>query len=437
MNQSRPRLRITRWWWLSAPIVILCGLACLYWFWFTSRGDLAAVAREARAVGLPTTWDGVGHPQSPSAVREAFARLGLVMAAHRAYIDSVPYFVVPRLGDELPAEMRAHLAAIPAEWWQGIERDLAAMPAEPVVIETVPDLKHLGSSLDSQRRFIRLMSELLCVAAPQDLPAVLQVASRATTLSESRCLFQELIASSNVFWITSRLSRRLPELADVELRNRLADRLAELRAGLWTGRLSAGQGEVVSSLEQGQSIFMVHSLAGGGMAFPSDVLSWESWTNAGRADGLALVNRWNRAAVARRFLAATVCDRDIPDLATRIQALRRLPAMPDGLAKLAEWCGEPDEMKTDTLVMMGNSLARNLLILDVLIAVLRGQPLPTDPFAATGAPLKPVMRAGEGIGWYSVGPDGVDDGGDATKDIGVPLTASFGRPRLADPPKSR
>ena len=57
----------------------------------------------------------------------------------------------------------------------------------------------------------------------------------------------------------------------------------------------------------------------------------------------------------------------------------------------------------------------------LLAAELRGQRWPHDNFDATGAPLRAFKRDGILVGAYSVGPDGIDNGGDAAKDRYFPL----------------
>lgn len=85
--------------------------------------------------------------------------------------------------------------------------------------------------------------------------------------------------------------------------------------------------------------------------------------------------------------------------------------------------------------LFSDGIIRQQLVLSVLIADLTDSALPNDPFSATGAPLHPVERNGQLIGWYSVGPNGIDDGGTFARDFGIPLRASFGKPHFADEPE--
>jgi hypothetical protein len=59
----------------------------------------------------------------------------------------------------------------------------------------------------------------------------------------------------------------------------------------------------------------------------------------------------------------------------------------------------------------------------LLAAELQGQPWPIDTFDATGSVLRPITRDGRIIAAYSVGDDGIDQGGNEKKDHVFPLYA--------------
>jgi hypothetical protein len=68
----------------------------------------------------------------------------------------------------------------------------------------------------------------------------------------------------------------------------------------------------------------------------------------------------------------------------------------------------------------------------LLLAHLRGEPLPPDPFLTTGTTMQPIMRNGVLIGAYSVGQDGRDDGGDQRTDLCFDLgPTSLGYPKAS------
>lgn len=61
----------------------------------------------------------------------------------------------------------------------------------------------------------------------------------------------------------------------------------------------------------------------------------------------------------------------------------------------------------------------------IVIAVVTNGELPEDPFSPDHSPVIAKVRSGKIAGYYSVGIDGSDDGGDGEKDFCFPIHASF------------
>ena len=121
--------------------------------------------------------------------------------------------------------------------------------------------------------------------------------------------------------------------------------------------------------------------------------------------------------------------------------LRRIHAVPQPVPRW-EWLREfaditSSHFYTGASSMISDGWGKLQLTLSVLISDLNNAPMPVDIFSSTGAPLKPIERHGQIIGWYSVGPNGIDDGGDRSRDFGIALSASFGKPKFADEPEPR
>ena len=74
-----------------------------------------------------------------------------------------------------------------------------------------------------------------------------------------------------------------------------------------------------------------------------------------------------------------------------------------------------------------------ILHLRLLAADLTGNPWPEDPFADPGTPLHRVERDGVLLGAWSVGFDGVPQGGDRNRDVCMSLGPPLGKPNMADP----
>lgn len=91
------------------------------------------------------------------------------------------------------------------------------------------------------------------------------------------------------------------------------------------------------------------------------------------------------------------------------------------------------ECHQSVLIFQHPLLLRRLLSIvlhaRLIAAELRGTPWPVDVLDSTGAPLRRWMKDGRQIGAYSVGPDGIDDGGDPNRDIQLRL--------VLDPPPAK
>jgi hypothetical protein len=75
---------------------------------------------------------------------------------------------------------------------------------------------------------------------------------------------------------------------------------------------------------------------------------------------------------------------------------------------------------------------RQILHLRLLAADLVGNPWPEDPFAVPGTPLHRVERDGVLLGAWSVGIDGIPNGGDRRSDCCMSLGAQLGKPNMGD-----
>jgi hypothetical protein len=77
--------------------------------------------------------------------------------------------------------------------------------------------------------------------------------------------------------------------------------------------------------------------------------------------------------------------------------------------------------------MLGTMAWKQRIMAGLVVALIRGQPIPIDPTDPAAKPLRRYERHGELIGYYACGDDGVDNGG-STDDWRFP----FDRPW--DPP---
>ena len=71
-----------------------------------------------------------------------------------------------------------------------------------------------------------------------------------------------------------------------------------------------------------------------------------------------------------------------------------------------------DRFLLNQLQLWPASIHRGQLFARLLVAELRGTPWPIDDFDPLHQRLRPILRDGEIMGAYSVGNDGIDDGGE-------------------------
>ena len=220
-------------------------------------------------------------------------------------------------------------------------------------------------------------------------------------------------------------------MTDPALRLAVAEQLRHLQQTMWDARSDASRGETASTFlmyADPSEMFRITSPSAAGS-------TWEGIRNSLRYPLRRLVFRLKRERYLRllvdmqiEFATAT----DGADLIRRVRAIPKPVVSTAWLAELAAY--QPFYPSDDLTPMYSQRIVKQQLEFSVLIADLTNAALPTDTFSATGAALQPVERQGAVIGWYSVGPNGTDDGGKPATDFGIPLRASFGKPLLADEP---
>jgi len=426
-------MRLTLWHGcLIGTITLVTVVILMVMSWFYSTADIRRVQAYAKANGISTTWEEAAFPAptraDQTAIRE-FARL----AGTQKSLRDMDNQAAPRQIEPANATMRDHYATIPESFWQELDAVIDALPTPPrCLYERVT----LGSNFDFiqwQRSLVRLQAERLQCCPVIEIPSHLRRALRLCHVMRNQTLLQHLVDNSCVAIVTSAVTSRRSEMTEADLRLAVAEQLRHLQQTLWDARRDAWRGEAAT-------MFLLS-------ANPQEVarLTWtraagSTW--AGVLESMQyplrlLVFRLNRDLVLRHQVdsqIATAAAKDNSDL------IRRMQVVPEPVARGA-WITEVAEATPFLLkipsTMISQSLVKQLLVLSVLIADLTNATLPTDHFSATGAALHPVTRNGVVIGWYSVGPNGNDDGGKVSTDFGIPLSATFGKPLFSDEPKPR
>ena len=142
--------------------------------------------------------------------------------------------------------------------------------------------------------------------------------------------------------------------------------------------------------------------------------------------------RVGRYAALQVILSGRMSAIKLLSLAERVRWARDLNAH---ALTLREW--HPNEglekMVSSTLSLIAVMHTRTLIHLEVVLAELRQEPWPNDPFDPTGGPLHRIERNGKLMGVYSLGENGIDDGGDKRKDYYFPLYGPLELPSVITP----
>lgn len=402
--------------WLARALVgaalVLGAALALAAGWLASDADLVADRAARVAAGRPTRLAELALA-SPETVDEvATARL-LALAARlrpwRGYAGA-PLPVPP------PTAAVAHHAMLPATELAEFTAALDALPATATALAR--DLAQLQAApwLDAWRSLALLQGERLALAPRADVPA------------EARRLLRLLAAVPDT--PTSRgLRARCGQLergcADLLVRRTalagdpalaaavvaLADRLADDR-----GRAADGEALL---LDEGFAA--------------AHTARWRSWRWSALRDAVGS-RRGRGPLLAAQLRWAQACDAPFAAPALHALALALTPpvagcpcgsdAFDPGVAAFLRqappWAAEV------------RLAARARLAAAVAAHLLDGRPLPTDPWAADGTPLRQRATAGRLDAVWSVGPDGRDDAGDGERDEVVTLPTDADSPEEND-----
>ena len=419
---TEPKKRRSGWWFLAklslGLLVLVVGTLL---FWIRSDGDLRTARERVAAAGFPTTGAEMGRKKSDEARIAAWLRLEASFA-YKAPLAS--YFDVGQLnkfatpGTALPEALVTAFGALsPATVADALALidELGDGPLVSEVAFSVTTRIYGNSRLAS----FAIHHALLCPAS--ELPTTLRRLLRISTWYDPDSLYS---GQSRAYVLSRLMQALLYRRADLarEQREHFASQLHELTAdpGHFLARTQAAN--LVMDLD-----FYLdpddRSRRGGRMM--PKVLEWP-------LVGL-LLYRAGRGPLMQQELDWAIFLRDHRDDLRAIiaDARRRQPMYKDDWTLLLD----PSMLLTHMTSRMCyasnwcESVAKTRLRAELVAAVLRDEPWPVDWFDPTGAKLRPITIDGKVTGAYSVGPDGVDDGGTSNKDV---RWALFGP---LDPPK--
>lgn len=416
-------LRRLNWWQTLILIACLFGIfvACLG-LWLRSSGDLAAVDARTRALQLPLLPADVAFAATTPERTADWQRLLILGAQLMPWGEGEAakgWLPIPGLVP--PAELAQHHAALDAQALQETSAILARLG--DAAIDAHRDLSPAATLPDvtALRRHMRLRCERILLAASTELPGEILAAAALIPAREAPGLLRLMVQANLVEqWCTAVIAR--------------ATDLGEARPGI------AARAEALAPLPPaGLAQAWRNDLASlRGFAASADPA--EVWHRLGRGNGTFALDAWGFAVALRAGRARTltlmqdiaVAQGDPLDVAGQLAAARAA----ESEARQTSWWRPGTLLPAMTLpvavpVIAGVHVARMRLL--VLAAELRGTAWPADALEPGGKPLHRVERDGRLIGAYSVGADGVDDGGDPRTDRCWPLYGPLGSPKAGDP----
>ena len=379
-------------WFLLGVILLLILVAATFWWWLNSSCDLDSFASEAKAAG----------------------------------VDLDPVKIDP-LADA---------------WWQGLEAAAQGIPSFNLEQPSPQTLAAIN-----QPRYLRLLPALdafptgaagKVVALPSGLNALLraQILTRPTaelprTLQRLQRLAVAGTASVERSWtwspnlyygVADCVALRLREIPAAQ-RKPVADALTALATEVMRG-FTAGMARHI------REYYRRAATPPGDISRASALVIPQLYEHLPGGLGYRLLDRAGRGLVLERLLgwysATARCheprgyiDLALPDIADMKSA--------DPALWPTHWLAH--------LMHQGfylEGVAETMLHLRLLAAELNGHPWPEDPFAPPGTPLHRVERDGALLGAWSVGEDGVADGGDRSRDCCLSLGGRLGRPNMGD-----
>jgi hypothetical protein len=422
------RLTLWQWFWVGT-IVVVAAMILLATAWFHSTADLRRVQAYAKAAGVGTTWEEAAFPAPTAAEQRLIADITRLAGLQKS-LRSTDYLKAPRQIEPANAALREHYAQIPENYWRELDSVIDGLPAVPgCAYDRIP-ITHM-ELIQQQRELARLQSERLQCCPIAELHLHLARMNRLCHLFRNQTLIQQIIDVSCVAIVSSAVTSRRAEMTDPELRQSVAELLRQLNQTMWDARQDAYRGEI-------PSMFLLYAdpqKAAQLLGMSSSGSWWTDFQDHLRIASRILLIRLNRDLDLRHLVDLQIATSAAKDSADLIRmGLKILNPTPRG-AWLAELTDVPSFMFISYHDWFRSSLGKQQLTLEVLIADLSNAPLPVDCFSPTGSALLPIERHGQIIGWYSVGPDGKDDGGKPGKDWGIPLSGNLGKVHFADDPE--
>jgi hypothetical protein len=438
---AQPRRRLGWWGWILIGTGIVGLVVVITAFWLRTTSDLDRQRRRAADLGLPMTWAALGMAGSPGDDNRIIAEAVHVAARGRAfdgpsgYAMSDPFAPVPPEasswqlagGSGIDVELDALIDRLSGD--AGLWLDIPAIEAAIARRDAQALAAALVGQSDGRLEIWQLLRDR--VMAGVDDPVLL--AGRLERLAGSQTSLSLFAQSVSLYiahtWAAQALRRR----------EQLDPAFVAASARAIVGRLDATLPAIVASQPQIQDALLrlppeplfraLNMRLPEVMTYP---FAMDFFHRIGR--GRIVERRVTAADWCRRhglprshddiLAAAPVLPREIPDL------------LPGLLGVTIDWGGcQRCVGMVDALHGLFALHLRITTQLRLIAADAVGEAWPTDPCDPRGSPLREIRRNGRMIGAYSLGANGMDDGGDLRADWCWPLREQLGPRKASDMPQ--
>ncbi len=383
--------------------MVLLTIGGGFW-WYFSDSDLEAVRQQARSQGRPLSWSEMGlKPADPERLRmwKRVTELTGQLKGYQTIPDSQrkggPVF---KMWDPIPPEMRDYHQNLDGAAIAELVELLDRLGDQPLMLHDQLTYTSKLSEIPIARELIRFMQEKLLLAEGTDVGSWGRRMLTTCQRFSADSLVPHLVRNSLIGITMEGITYRLADLKQND--PSIAVEILTTTQSMHANLLHALDGEFLMVLDTCTHRAIYNESDGWftRLIFRYERCSVLSILLDSHRE-LQLLNdqeslAWARTAEAKFIIAK----KGIPSPSTILQGLF-LPA----------W---------NSVIRINQKTAlRGRLI----AAELQSQPWPIDTFNATGALLRPITRDGRVIAAYSVGDDGIDQGGDPKKDLIFPLYA--------------
>ncbi len=385
--------------WLCAALVIIFTLIGLWWW--HSDADLEDVYRQAKTKNIPTSWEEIGLTRSSPDRLACWERIvvlsGQLPTYDRKKNYDDPYF---KAYEPIPEPMRAYHAALDPMLLGELDKELLLLGDQPLCFEESFTYDTKLPEIGHYRELIRLLNERIALSDPSTAKKICISQLALCRTFPRNVLIGHLVRASLINITFTSITSHIKYLSENDARE-LADDFALTTNDLDKQLMKSLIGEFQCNLT---------------------VLSK-------RSAPLAFNQNWYMPFVLRSGRHYLLTEQlNYIDFMLNHTFPEIVVWNKEQMIKFSE---ERKGIPTPGLILKGllypahdviMSMTYETILKSQLIqAELLKKPWPIDIFDTSGKPLRPITLHGKIIGAYTVGVDGVDNGGDTKKDKYFPL----------------